>query len=264
MTEQAPHRRRRHGSVHQGRPQPGLRRDGRRRGARRARRCGHRLSPRCSRPMSGFVIGDTTSGQQALYAVGLTGIPIVNVNNACATGSTALFLARQAVASGAVDVALALGFEQMLSGPLSFAVQRPARRQRHAQRDGRARPGLGRQGADRGAILRRRGRRVPAPIRHRHRTAVRDDLGQVARAMRRATRLPCSASRPRWKRCWPRRTIFASLTKLQCCPPTCGAAAAVVVSADFARRHGLAGAQHPDRRPGADHRRAGELRRPAA
>src|SRR2546423_15010110 len=67
----------------------------------------------------GFVIGDTTSGQQALYPLGLTGIPIVNVNNACATGSTALFLARQAVASGVVDVALAVGFEQMLAGALA-------------------------------------------------------------------------------------------------------------------------------------------------
>ena len=67
----------------------------------------------------GFVIGDTTSGQQALYPLGLSGIPIVNVNNACSSGSTALFLARQAVESGSADVVLALGFEQMLAGPLA-------------------------------------------------------------------------------------------------------------------------------------------------
>src|SRR5258706_640791 len=74
----------------------------------------------------GFVIGDTTSGQQALYPLGLTGIPIVNVNNACATGSTALFLARQAGQSGVVDVALPLGFEQMLAGaPASPFNDRP-------------------------------------------------------------------------------------------------------------------------------------------
>jgi sterol carrier protein 2 len=48
---------------------------------------------------TGFTSGDTCSGQTALYGVGQTGIPVVNVNNACATGSTALFLARQAVAS---------------------------------------------------------------------------------------------------------------------------------------------------------------------
>jgi hypothetical protein len=76
---------------------------------------------------AGFVYGDSTSGQQALYKVGLTGIPIVNVNNACATGSTALFLARQAVAHGVCDVALALGFEQMNPGALGVtATDRPS------------------------------------------------------------------------------------------------------------------------------------------
>ena len=48
----------------------------------------------------GYVYGDSTSGQRALYEVGLTGVPIVNVNNNCSTGSTALFLARQAIDSG--------------------------------------------------------------------------------------------------------------------------------------------------------------------
>src|SRR5438552_15923411 len=66
----------------------------------------------------GYVYGDSCAGQRALYEVGLTGAPIINVNNNCATGSTALFLARQAVATGAVECALAVGFEQMLAGPL--------------------------------------------------------------------------------------------------------------------------------------------------
>src|SRR3546814_11746810 len=60
---------------------------------------------------AGFVYGNTCSGQTALYSVGMTQIPIINVNNACASGSSAIFLARQAVLSGQVDVALALGFE---------------------------------------------------------------------------------------------------------------------------------------------------------
>jgi sterol carrier protein 2 len=64
----------------------------------------------------GYVYGDSTSGQATLYNIGLSGIPIINVNNNCATGSTALFLARQAIASGAVDSVLALGFEQMAPG----------------------------------------------------------------------------------------------------------------------------------------------------
>ncbi|MBW8855437.1 MAG: lipid-transfer protein, partial [Bradyrhizobium sp.] len=66
----------------------------------------------------GYVYGDSTCGQRALYQVGMTGIPIINVNNNCSTGSTALFMARQAIESGAVDCVLALGFEQMKPGAL--------------------------------------------------------------------------------------------------------------------------------------------------
>jgi len=67
---------------------------------------------------AGYVYGDSTCGQKALYRVGMTGIPVINVNNNCATGSSALWLARQAVESGAVDCALAFGFEFMQPGPL--------------------------------------------------------------------------------------------------------------------------------------------------
>ena len=64
----------------------------------------------------GYVYGDSTCGQRALYQVGMSGIPIINVNNNCSTGSTALFMARQAIESGALDCVLALGFEQMKPG----------------------------------------------------------------------------------------------------------------------------------------------------
>src|SRR5258708_23363158 len=66
----------------------------------------------------GYVYGDWTAGQRALYEVGMTGIPIFNVNNNCSTGSTALYLARQAVANGAAECVLALGFEQMSPGAI--------------------------------------------------------------------------------------------------------------------------------------------------
>src|SRR3954468_9483175 len=66
----------------------------------------------------GYVYGDSTCGQRALYQVGMSGIPIINVNNNCSTGSTALFMARQAIESGAADCVLALGFEQMKPGAL--------------------------------------------------------------------------------------------------------------------------------------------------
>ena len=62
---------------------------------------------------AGYCFGDTTAGQRAVYELGHTGVPVVNVNNACATGSTALMVARNAVAAGMADCALAIGFEKM-------------------------------------------------------------------------------------------------------------------------------------------------------
>ncbi|RZQ59499.1 lipid-transfer protein [Amycolatopsis suaedae] len=66
----------------------------------------------------GYVYGESTSGQRALYELGMTGIPVINVNNNCSTGSTALYLAAQAVRSGQAGCALALGFEKMQPGSL--------------------------------------------------------------------------------------------------------------------------------------------------
>ncbi|KAI0297502.1 thiolase-like protein [Multifurca ochricompacta] len=66
----------------------------------------------------GYVYGDSTCGQAALYQLGLTGIPITNVNNNCATGSVALFHAASLVRAGEARCALALGFERMAPGKL--------------------------------------------------------------------------------------------------------------------------------------------------
>ncbi len=68
-----------------------------------------------------YVYGDFSCGQAALYGVGMSGIPVINVNNNCSSGSTALFLARQSVACGAVDCVLAFGFEEMRAGALGSA-----------------------------------------------------------------------------------------------------------------------------------------------
>ena len=65
-----------------------------------------------------YCYGDSTAGQRALYELGLTGIPAVNVNNNCSSGSSALFLARQWIAGGLADCTLALGFEKMERGSL--------------------------------------------------------------------------------------------------------------------------------------------------
>src|SRR4051812_30132631 len=78
---------------------------------------------RLEQAYTGYVYGDSTCGQAALYRIGHTGIPVLNVNNNCSTGSSALFLARQAVESGAADCVLALGFEQMRPGALTVQWQ---------------------------------------------------------------------------------------------------------------------------------------------
>ena len=69
-------------------------------------------------------LGDSTCGQRALYQMGLTGIPIYNVNNNCATGSSALFMANQLIAGGMADCVLAVGFEKMQRGSLSSQVKK--------------------------------------------------------------------------------------------------------------------------------------------
>jgi len=67
---------------------------------------------------TGWVYGDTCAGERVTYELGMTGIPVFNVNNACATGSNALYLAHRAVAGGMVECAIAIGFEQMTPGAL--------------------------------------------------------------------------------------------------------------------------------------------------
>ncbi|WP_298445758.1 lipid-transfer protein [Gordonia sp. (in: high G+C Gram-positive bacteria)] len=66
----------------------------------------------------GYVYGESTSGQRALYELGMTGIPVANVNNNCSTGSTALYLAARAIRGGLADCTMALGFEKMQPGSL--------------------------------------------------------------------------------------------------------------------------------------------------
>ncbi len=66
----------------------------------------------------GYCYGESTCGERALYGLGMTGIPIYNVNNNCSTGSTALFMAKQFVEGGMADCVMALGFEKMEKGSL--------------------------------------------------------------------------------------------------------------------------------------------------
>jgi acetyl-CoA acetyltransferase len=69
---------------------------------------------------AGYVYGDSSSGERAVYELGMTGVPITNVNNNCSTGSTALYLAARAIRGGLADCVLAVGFEKMNPGSIAM------------------------------------------------------------------------------------------------------------------------------------------------
>ena len=186
----------------------------------------------------GYCYGDSTCGERAVYTLGLTGIPIYNVNNNCATGSTALFMAKQFVEGGLADCVLALGFEKMEKGSLGIKfTDRTNPMDRHAK-----------------LMIEMRGfaKAPPAP----------QFFGNAGREhMERYGTTPLHFARIGWKnhkhsvnnpysqfqdeysleQILAAPMVYEPLTKLQCCPTSDGAGAAIVASEDFVRRHGLAG-----------------------
>lgn len=187
---------------------------------------------------AGYVYGDSTCGQKALYQVGMTGIPVINVNNNCATGSSALFLARQAVASGAVDCALAVGFEFMGPGALkSVWTDRSSALERALNTTDEL---LGRQEGMSNAIRQFAG----AGLSHmkKYGTKLETFASIRAKASRHAARNPLAV----FRNVVTTEDVMAApmlwdgvLTRLMACPPTCGGAAAIVVSEAFAKQRGL-------------------------
>jgi acetyl-CoA acetyltransferase len=186
---------------------------------------------------AGYVYGDSTAGQRALYGFGMTGIPVFNVNNNCSTGSSALFLARQAVESGAVDCALALGFEQMNPGALGAMF--PDRPSPFEPFDVATDEIVGH--AEIPLALRYFGGAGLAHMQQ-YGTPVETFAKIRAKASRHAANNPMAL----FRNVVTTEDVMASpvmwpgvMTRLMACPPTCGAAAAILCSEEFARRHGI-------------------------
>ena len=185
----------------------------------------------------GFCSGDSTSGQRALYELGMTGIPIVNVNNNCSTGSTALFLAAQAIRGGLADCVLALGFEKMQPGSLGGGADyRESPLLRHikalAEIDEMAFPVAPWMFA---AAGREYMRTYGATAEHfakigykNHKHSVNNPYAQFQTEYS----LDDIMAAP---------MISDPITKLQCSPTSDGSAAAVLVSERYLDEHGLAG-----------------------
>lgn len=185
----------------------------------------------------GYVYGDSTSGQAAVYGAGLTGIPVFNLNNNCSSGSSALFLARQAVESGQVECALALGFEQMNPGALKGAYDdRPSPVARF-QETMTELQGYDSQAPRAAQFFGGAGRE------HMKRFGTKaETFGRISvKARQHAANNPYAVFRQQLslEEIMSAPMIFDPLTRFQCCPPTCGAAAAIVCSEAFAKRHGL-------------------------
>jgi len=189
---------------------------------------------------AGFVLADSCAGQAALYRVGITGIPIFNVNNNCASGSSAFYLAAQAVGSGAVDCALAVGFEQMEPGAIGVIFPNKTN---PVERHSRAVAALMDLTEEELAL-------PPAvmlfgcqcELLQKETGMAESTLAQVAiKARRHAAdnpnaifRDPLTVEQILWG-----APIYRGLRKLFACPPSCGAASVVVCNEDFARKHGI-------------------------
>jgi acetyl-CoA acetyltransferase len=186
---------------------------------------------------AGYVYGDSGCGQRALYEVGMTEIPVVNVYNNCSTGSTALFLARQAVQSGAVECALAVGFEQMNPGALGTQYHdRPSPFERFDQ--------------ETDALVGHS--EVPLALRYfggaglAHMQKYGTPLETFAKVRAKASRHAANNPLAVFRNVVTTEEVMAApmlwpgvMTRLMACPPTCGAAAAIVCSEEFAARRGL-------------------------
>ncbi|WP_405601376.1 MULTISPECIES: lipid-transfer protein [unclassified Streptomyces] len=187
----------------------------------------------------GYCFQASTAGQRAVYELGLTGVPVYNVNNNCATGSSALMLARQFVEGGINDCVLALGFEKMQRGAL----------------------GGGADGGDfktspvarhYGVMAAKHGFEMSPPTAQIFGDAAREHMEKHgtteaqlaavgAKNHRHSVNNPYAQFQDPYTvdEILAAKTIHAPLTKLQCSPTSDGAAAAVVVSERFVELHDL-------------------------
>jgi len=184
----------------------------------------------------GYVYGDSTSGQRGLYELGLTGIPISNVNNNCSTGSTALFLGRQLIAGGQADCVLAMGFEKMQRGSLTM-------------QDGDREPPLARHVAAQAELYPPTAAPYAAQLfgnaGREHMTRYGSSPEQFARIAEKNHRHSANNPYAQFQDVYSlaeileSKMIYEPLTKLQCSPTSDGAAAAVLASERFVEENGL-------------------------
>lgn len=184
----------------------------------------------------GYVYGESCAGHRAVYELGLTGIPIFNVNSNCSTGSSALYLAANAIRHGESQVTLALGFEKMQPGSLGVTFDdREQPNGNHFQllaeiSEVRFPPAPWMFGAAGREHMEEFGSTPEhfAKIGYKnHRHSVNNPYAQFQEAY---TLEEVMGS----------KEIYSPLTKLQCSPTSDGSGAAVLASEEYVDKHGLA------------------------
>ncbi len=185
---------------------------------------------------AGYVFGDSTCGQRAVYEVGLTGIPIFNVNNNCSTGSSALMLGAQAIKSGVAECVLVVGFEQMQRGALgSKWDDRTNPMDKHAEVMNNV------QGFAQAPVTAQMFGGAAREYRWKYGTK-RETFAKISeKARRHASKNPYALfNQPlTLEEILEAPEVFDPLTRYQCCPPTCGAAAAILCSDAFASKNNI-------------------------
>jgi len=186
----------------------------------------------------GYVFGDSTCGQRALYGSGLTGIPIYNVNNNCATGSSALYLAKQLVSGSQAECILALGFEKMEKGSIGISFPN-----RTNPLDKHVEAMVGIRGMTEAPLA----AQLFGSAGKEHMDKYGTKLEHFAKIAQKNYNHGSRNSNSQFQK---ERTleeiigaqqVSAPLTKLMCCPTSDGAAAALVVSENFVRANKLEG-----------------------
>ncbi|MEV0541026.1 lipid-transfer protein [Nocardia salmonicida] len=184
----------------------------------------------------GYVYGESTSGQRAVYELGLTGIPVINVNNNCSTGSTALYLAAQAIRGGLAECTLALGFEKMQKGSLGSTYDdREQPMMKHllalAELQEFAMPPapymFGAAGKEHMELYGTTAEQFAKIGVKNHKHSVNNPYAQFQKEYSLEEVLDA-------------KQIYGPLTKLQCSPTSDGSGAVILANEDFVDRHNLA------------------------
>ena len=184
----------------------------------------------------GYCYGESTCGQRALYQFGLTGIPIYNVNNNCATGSTALYMAKNLVQGGNADCVLALGFEKMERGSLGLKWT-----DRTIPTDKLLDVINNTYGISQAPMTTQIFGNAGREHMEKYGTKAEHFAKIAEKNHRHSMNNPLSQFRDEYTldQVMSSRTVHEPLTKLQCCPTSDGGAAAIVCSEEFVLKHNL-------------------------